>query len=188
MGFFATFIIPTLGRETLRRALESVRDQTDQDWNAHVIGDGLAAAWTPPWLHPRILYANIEVRQGKENHGAEPRNQAMRHAVGQWLCFLDDDDRLDVDYLKWLRAESEDKDLVVFQMRYSDGSVLPPLGTVSLAAGQVGISFAIRAEFQRERKLWFSPSAEEDWTFLKSAIDSGARGRLSEKVAYYVRH
>lgn len=188
MAPFATFIIPTSGRDTISRSLKSIVDQTDPDWSALVVGDGLGGNWRCPWHHANIWTSVIYPKVGFANAGGQMRNHGMRNGVGHWFCFLDDDDRLDVNYLKWLREESVEKDLVVFQMQYDDGYVLPPPKTTSLVGGQVGISFAVRAEFQREKNLWFIPSMEEDWTFLNTAISLGARGRFCEKIAYYVRH
>lgn len=188
MGYFATFIVPTTGRDTLSRTLKSIVEQTDTDWNALVIGDGLGGNWRCPWHHHKIWTSVIYPKVGFANAGGQMRNHGMANAVGDWLCFVDDDDRLDINYLKWLREEANDKDLVVFHMQYDDGSVLPPFNTSSLVGGQVGISFALRAEFQREKKLWFVPSMEEDWTILNAAITGGARGRLCPKIGYYVRH
>lgn len=188
MSTFCTFIIPTIGRDTISRALKSVVDQTDSDWNAMVIGDGLGGNWRCPWHHAKIWTSVIYPKVGFANAGGLMRNAGMASGVGRWFCFLDDDDRLDVNYVKWLREEETDKDLVVFQMQYADGAVLPPKGTLSLVGGMVGISFAIRAEFQRRNNIWFCPSGEEDWSFISSAIALGARGRFVEKVAYYVRH
>lgn len=188
MSFFATFIVPSIGRDTLCRTLKSVVDQTDPDWNALVIGDGLGGNWRCPWHHCKIWTSVVYPKVGFANAGGFMRNHGMRNSVAEWFCFVDDDDRLDAHYVEWLKEEGKEKDLVVFRMLYEDGHKLPPDGTVSLVGGQVGISFAVRAEFQRKHNIWFVPSTEEDWTFLKTAIDLGARGRLSDRVGYYVRH
>ena len=38
---FITFIIPTIGRETLKNSIDSLINQTDHDWNAIIIFDGI---------------------------------------------------------------------------------------------------------------------------------------------------
>lgn len=186
MSYLATFIVPTMGRDTLRRALDSIIAQTDPDWDAHIIGDGLGENWTPPWIHQRMLWSNTPSKLGAGNRGGMLRNHALSTAVGQWFAFLDDDDRMDIHYLEWLRVESKDKDLVVFHMKYPDGTVLPPGDHLSL--GSVGISFAVRSEFQRQHNIWFVPSEIEDWIFIETALKMGARVKVSPHIAYYVRH
>lgn len=186
MPYFCTFITPTIGRDTLTRTIQSVINQTCADWNMHVVGDGLGSDWKPPWLHQRILFSNLSQKHGTSNHGGMCRNHALSTAVGQWFAFVDDDDRLDEHYLEWLREESINRDVVVFRMKYPDESVLP--SGDALALGNVGISFAVRSEFQRASNVWFIPSETEDWGFLSSLLSSGARLKMSSRIAYYVRH
>lgn len=186
MSYFCTFVIPTIGRDTLRRTLQSVIDQTDPDWNAIVVADGLTADWTPPWMHTRILHAHTLKRLGVNNHGGMARNHALSNYVGAWVAFVDDDDRVDPNYVRWLKEDSKDRDVVVFHMRLPDGGVLP--AGDALGCGGVGISFAVRGEFQKQNNLWFVPSSIEDWTFLEHCMNFGARIKVSDKIAYYVRH
>lgn len=181
-----TFIVPTIGRDTLARALESIAAQTDTDWNALVIGDGMGKDWRPPWVHDCIFYNNVREKLGAVNHGGLLRDYGISCASGDWLCFLDDDDRLDPHYVEWLKEESPELDILVFRMKYPDGLILPSNGP--LFSGGVGISFAIRAEFQKRHNLWFPASSEEDWIFLRTAMGGNARLKVSDRVAYYVRH
>jgi glycosyltransferase involved in cell wall biosynthesis len=181
---FCTFIVPTIGRDTLKRTLQSLADQTDPDWNAVVVAD-CVENFALPLAHDRILSVNLAARVGSANHGAKVRNHAMSLASGDWLVFVDDDDRLDARYVEWLRLEYTDADVVVFRMTTGSGAIP---SSDNLDPGGVGISFAIRAEFQREKGLVFSPDPLEDWWFLDAALRAGSRRRVSEKVAYYIRH
>ena len=36
-----TFIIPTIGRDTLSNTIKSLEEQTNQNWNAIIIFDGI---------------------------------------------------------------------------------------------------------------------------------------------------
>jgi glycosyltransferase involved in cell wall biosynthesis len=86
---FASVITPTLGRSGLVRALESLRAQDLEDWEAIVVDDGGGAG--------------IELAQGLgdprvtavPNPGTgqvDARNTAIARAHGQMICWLDDDD------------------------------------------------------------------------------------------------
>lgn len=181
---FSTFIVPTVGRPTLVRALDSLSRQTDPDWSALVVADGVGEFFLPR-VDDRIFFVNLRCRLGDRNFGGSARNHGMAHAPGEWISFVDDDDRVDVDYVAWLKGESSGMDMVVFRMQYQNGAVLPEGNDVG--CGQVGISFSLRRDFQRERNLWFPNSAVEDWSMVQASIGAGARWKISSRVAYYVR-
>lgn len=186
MGYFCTFIVPSVGRITLDRTLKSIVEQTDSDWNAMVVGDGIGGNWSPGWQHCKIWSSVIYPKVGAGNCAGIIRNHGMDHAIGKWICFVDDDDRLDVNYVSWLKEEEKDFDVVVFRMIFSDGRVVP--SEHNLFCGGVGISFAIRSEFQRQNDVRFVPSEIEDWLLLEKCIGLSARIKVSDRVAYYVRH
>lgn len=75
----------------LRRAIESVRQQTWQDWEMLVVdnhSEDDTAAVVARFNEPRIRYLRIH------NHGiiAKSRNLALSEAKGMWVAFLDADD------------------------------------------------------------------------------------------------
>lgn len=182
---FVTFIIPTISRETLDRTLRSLVEQGEDDWNAVVVADAVED-FKPPIRDNRIVCLNLKDKLGSSNHGGEVRNQGLCHANGEWIGFVDDDDRLDSEYTYRLKAESHGSDLVVFRMKYPDGAVLPE--GAELGCCQVGISFAIRTSFLRSQSLRFGNLDTEDWDFIHRAMDRNARVRISKHIAYYVRH
>src|SRR5262245_25998038 len=86
-------ILPTYNRaDTIRRAIESVRNQTLQDWELLVVDDGstddtagmIAARYAG---EPRLKL----IRQ--ENQGVSAaRNAGLRASFGKYLAFIDSDD------------------------------------------------------------------------------------------------
>ena len=86
-------ILPTYNRaDTIRRAIESVRNQTLQDWELLVVDDGstddtadvIAARYAG---EPRLKL----IRQ--ENQGVSAaRNTGLRASSGKYLAFIDSDD------------------------------------------------------------------------------------------------
>jgi glycosyltransferase involved in cell wall biosynthesis len=86
-------ILPTYNRaDTIRRAIESVRNQTLQDWELLVVDDGstddtagmIAARYAG---EPRLKM----IRQ--ENQGVSAaRNAGLRASSGKYLAFIDSDD------------------------------------------------------------------------------------------------
>ena len=88
-----SIIIPMYGVEKyLRRCLDSVLNQTFQDWQAICVNDG------SPDNSAVILeeYAEKDSRfvvVTKENGGlSDARNAGMKHATGDYIMYLDSDD------------------------------------------------------------------------------------------------
>ncbi|KUK09961.1 MAG: General glycosylation pathway protein [Clostridia bacterium 41_269] len=86
-------IIPTIGRETLPRAVESVLNQTFQDFEIIITDDTEDERAKPivePYLNdPRVRY----VVNRKYTHGpAGNKNNGLDHITGEYFCFVDDDD------------------------------------------------------------------------------------------------
>lgn len=182
---FVTFIIPTIGRPTLERTLKWIEVQSDPDWNAIVVADRVDH-FCLPVENDKFLFVNLSKKVGMSNFSARVRNHGMSMANGEWIAFVDDDDRIGENYVQWLREECASYDLVIFRMATPDGICLPP--AQELGPGLVGISFAIRSSFQREKGVLFSPSGGEDWDFVEKATRSGAKTKLSDHIAYYIRH
>lgn len=114
-------ILPTYNRADLvSRAIESVLDQTFEDFELIVVDDG-STDETKQVVDriddPRIEYIRHEENQG----GAAARNTGIEAATGEYLAFLDDDD-------EWLprklelqqrRMEETDEDVAIVYCQYN---------------------------------------------------------------------
>ena len=109
--------------ETLERSVRSVQAQTFGDWELIAVDDGStdgtlarlrALAATEPRVH--VLH--------QENGGVSAaRNAGIDAAQGEWLFFLDADDRLTADALAMLLDMADDALDVVcgaYEMRFAD--------------------------------------------------------------------
>ena len=190
---FVTFIVPTIGRDTLARTLRSLLAQTDTDWKAIVVAD-YVRHFQLPIGDPRFFLFPLRVKLGEGHQSGLVRNCGLALNVSPWCGFVDDDDRLDAQYVEWLRQESDGSDLFVFRMAYSppreDKVETIPRSTdvAGLKQAEVGISFAVRRQFQQDHDVWFATEEFEDWLFIKRCLDFHAKVRISEHVGYYVRH
>lgn len=86
-------VIPAYNRpELLGEALENVLEQTYSNFEVHVVDDG-----SPERLEPVVEESadeRIEYTRFEENQGANvARNEGIRRADGEYIAFLDDDDR-----------------------------------------------------------------------------------------------
>lgn len=90
-------IIPTYkGHRYLKRAIDSVLNQTYKDWELIVVDDNNPD--TPErektqevmmdYNDDRIIY----IKHKKNQNGSAARNTGLRRATGRYICFLDDDD------------------------------------------------------------------------------------------------
>ncbi len=189
---FVSFIIPTINRPSLVSAVESLVGQTDPDWRAFVMGDGIE----PGESEDERVHSRIASRS--ESPGAT-RNEAMvwvdsLHIQSEWIGFLDDDDRLGLFYVEHLKKHvtEENPDLIVFRMAHPTLGILPKIQDTRIEQGHVGISFAIRRGFWAMSRLKFITRHEqgvrhEDFEFVHTAQGLGAKIFISPYVDYVAR-
>lgn len=89
---FCSTIIPTIGRTSLNRAVESVlsQDAPDGDFEAIVVNDTGVPLPESPWQHDE----RVRVMTTNRTERSVARNAGAAIALGEYLHFLDDDDWL----------------------------------------------------------------------------------------------
>lgn len=89
---FLTSIIPTVGRETLQRAVRSVLDQgfSQDDYEVIVVNDSGLPLAAEDWQHSPL----VKVVETDHCERCVARNVGAALAKGKYLHFLDDDDWL----------------------------------------------------------------------------------------------
>ena len=89
---FFSIILPTYNDiENLKNSIKSVDEQTFKNFELIVVNDG-STDNTKNYLD-KLSYSFIRVINFLENKGpASARNEAIKHSLGKWLCFLDSDD------------------------------------------------------------------------------------------------
>jgi glycosyltransferase involved in cell wall biosynthesis len=190
-----TFVVPSIGRPTLKRSLESLINQKNKNWKCIVGFDGISEESVNKDLllddlRINYLYFNEKIGQSAEHgNGGMVRNKIMNRIDTEWVGFLDDDDCLYENYIdELLLCNPDDLDCIVFRMRYENNPslVLPPPGMNIIAQNFVGISFAVRNDFIKNAGIEFINSNSEDFNFLSSIISNNARLKISESVTYLV--
>lgn len=91
---FFSVVIPTFNRaHILSRSIDSVLYQTYQDFELIIIDNG-STDNTHKWLRDNYQDERIIYNYKKASASpASPRNKGIALAKGQWICFLDSDDR-----------------------------------------------------------------------------------------------
>ncbi|MES2793934.1 MAG: glycosyltransferase family A protein [Planctomycetota bacterium] len=114
-----SIIIPTLGRATLQRALESVVPYLESNDEILVVADGVrhgAQAAVEQLNSRQIRY--FEHSTAGSTFGNAQRNFAMHQAKGDYFAFLDDDDRFLPNALSSIRREACHKVPLIFRREY----------------------------------------------------------------------
>jgi hypothetical protein len=186
---FITFIIPTIGRETLIIAINSLFGLNSSNWNAIIIFDGVKKNINID--DERITIIELEKKEGitdKYNKAGYVRNIGFSYVKNsEWIGFLDDDDTLSFDYIEKLKNEirSNNIDVCIFRMIYENNIILPGKIDKSINKNRVGISFALKSYITCNTK--FSNSQHEDYFYLKELEYKNYKIVISPFVCYYIR-
>ena len=181
------FIIPSLGRSSLKRTLISLKQQTIPDWTAQVIYDGVLPTSVYFEEEKRIRHLFIDKQDG--GAGAV-RNIGLDKLYGKWTAFVDDDDYLSNKYIERIKYWGE-KGYNLIQFTYRDvenGNTQPPDNLNHLVECNFGISFAVDTAFIQEHNIRFTKGGVEDYRFLKDCLDKGANYVITHEKIYFVGH
>ncbi|MFW5852023.1 MAG: glycosyltransferase family 2 protein [Bacteroidota bacterium] len=99
-----SIIIPTYNRaHILPRTIASVLAQTYADWECIIVDDGS----TDETKNLIDLYADSRIRYVYQENAerSAARNNGIRHAQGEYICFLDSDDEYLPEHLEVLQRE-----------------------------------------------------------------------------------
>jgi len=189
-----TFIIPSISRSSLPRALQSLIAQTNQDWLAIVVFDGHYNEL--PVNDPRILFTWTTEKLGTGNAASAIRMQGIKLARTEWVAFLDDDDTVHQEYVETIHKALDDKslknsDLLIYRMQWYSGSgnITPPYKYTEasqLELGMVGISMVARRSMFDE--IEWGGNWCEDWDLVKKIRDeTDFAMSLRPEIMYRVR-
>ena len=184
-----TFIIPSINRSTLTRSIDSLINQTNQNWECIIVYDDVDG---PKFHDPRIKTLKTNSKLGvlsDGNHGVSGivRNVGIEMCDTEWIAFLDDDDTIHKDYVKTLYEKYSEYDLVVWRMIFNGGLTIPnQTSKTSFRFGDVGISFCYKNKFDG---LKFDNNRNgEDYDLVKKIEELSDNYIITEEIFYYVRH
>jgi glycosyltransferase involved in cell wall biosynthesis len=181
-----TFIIPTIGRISLNNSINSLLNQTIENWNAIIIFDGIKSNIENNDL--RIQIIEIDKRGLGINSAGNIRNYGMSICQTKWIAFLDDDDIIAPDYIETFYKELElypNIDLLIFRMNL-DERIIPKLETDNFYLCDVGISFIMKREIF-SNGLKFIPDGAEDYLYLNKIRLYGYKIMISPYVKYFIK-
>ena len=197
---FVTFIIPTIGRDSLISSIKSLLKLNDPNWKAIILFDGIKNninntiidPINDPIIDKRITFIELEKKEGildKFNKAGHVRNIGFKHVTdSEWIAFLDDDDYLSSDYIDKLKYEININsciDVCIFRMIFENGIVLPSKIDKNINKNRVGISFAIKSKIANT--IIFKNNNHEDYYYLKELEYKNYKIVISPFICYYVR-
>jgi len=147
-------VIPVYNRTwELRRALQSLADQTCRDFEVIVCDDGstedVRSVVDSCAGVPRLSYRRIANSGGP----ARPRNVGVKAARGEWISFLDSDDWWDGDRMDAVvQALDDGVDLLYHPLRYT----APPGRSVRRGLRRV-VGYPMRCDALRHMALFGNP-------------------------------
>lgn len=198
-------VIPYYNREkTLLRALDSVKNQTEQDFEIIAVDDGstdrsFALVEKYREEHPWLRIRNIRQRNGGPSAA---RNNGVRCATGSFIAFLDSDDSWAPDKLRiQLAFMREHPDILMTGTNYA-----VTLENGRLEPGYRQVEAFVAADYQKmlfkvffcmptvmvqrrvfsESDIWFREGKHhaEDLLFFLQVIRGHPGGRLKETLTY----
>jgi glycosyltransferase involved in cell wall biosynthesis len=192
------FVVPSIGRDSIKYTLQSLINQTDPNWKCWVGFDGKCEEDIDKnnlIEDSRINYLYFKDKLGVSAHHGNAgyvRNSIISHITEDcdWIGFVDDDDTLSKFYIEILELEKTKSEFncCVFRMRYDKDNqkVIPPFGMNHLQQNYVGISFCVSKKFIAENNIKFTNDNAEDFKFLKEINDKGGKIYISPHITYNV--
>ena len=180
-----TFIIPTIGRESLKYTIDSLYKQTIHEWKCIIIFDG---------IEPNIIFNDSRIKIIKcdklgigSNSAGNVRNYGMQFVETEWIAFVDDDDTISSSYIEIFNQEFKiyDFDVYIYRMQLNN-QIIPSLNVNNFYVCDVGISFIIKKNIFDNIK--FIPSSIEDFEYLNKIRECNYKIIISPYVKYYVKN
>ena len=187
-----TFIIPTIGRDTLARAVDSVMEQTTVNsniWKIIIIFDGIEPNLIGDKYinHPQIMIQSCPKMGTGVNSAGLVRNWGMQYVETEWTAFLDDDDVIGPNYIdRFMEEMNGDLDVLIFRMKLGD-RVVPSLTTNNFFLCDVGISFILKSHLFLERGFVFQADGAEDYLYLNKLRENNCKIVISPYIQYFVK-
>lgn len=183
-----TFIVPSLGRPTLIRTLESIQSQTNVLHHTIVVFDGEDAAQASPVKsYPNTTF----LTSPKQGRAGLVRNFALPHVKTEWTGFVDDDDTLSPGYIDELLINT--CDLLVFSTSafHHGGEHIDPDRSIKNASdlriGVIGIAYALKTTLWTSNPFT-SLAKGEDIDVLLKVRNSGYKVIITKFIGYFINN
>ncbi|MES2796052.1 MAG: glycosyltransferase family A protein [Bacteroidota bacterium] len=198
MKKLVSIIVPCYNQaQYLDEALQSVLDQSYQNWECVIVNDGSAdytAAVAKQWVEKDIRFVYLK----KENGGlSSARNFGIAYAKGEFILPLDADDKIAANYVALaVQSFQEDPSLkVVYCKAGKFGKEfglwqLPPFSLNNLSRKNLIFCSAFFRKIDWELVGGYDTNMVfgwEDWEFWIAILKNGGNVKCLEEVGFYYR-
>lgn len=178
------------------RAVESVIGQSMEEWELVIVADGCEATGIE-WQ--RYIDERVRcIRIPKQRLWSEKvRNAGIHKATGQYIVYLDTDDRFEPDHLRVLRTDLIESDLPAWacfpDMVWDERNGAWLLRAASPKKGAIGTSNIAHMGGQSVywptiEYRWPENGYDHDWQFARSLIKTLGQPAIFDSGGYQVCH
>lgn len=196
--YFNVFIIATIGRPSLKEAINSCLNQKRETLVVVVFDDEEITRIVD---NPNVVYLKTAKHvwgEGARQHGVDWCKDNKIKST--YISYLDDDDIILPSYTDSLE-EFLSYDIVVHSMKiFENGRIVPEQGyynyphlsenkkiqisTRPLIKNYVGLSFSLKWD-KAKNINWYSNGAEKDFNYIDTACKSGLTHIKTGKISYH---
>ena len=188
-------VLPTIGRDSLASAVESVVNQTHVNWTLYIIGDGVAAEHYPTldelYRHPQVECYSLIERHA--SYGAEARNHGISLGDAEWIAYIDDDDEWWPNHLE-THARMIEEHPGVNMVRSGGQSFFmkhrsPRSSKLKRKMGPVNTTDILTVGMSHTRELFLQtpgwrPEDNHDHALWRDMLTAGGHPAVSEEVTF----
>jgi len=167
----ASYLKPYPGAATYRpekfiRAMDSVLNQTLQDWELVIVADGCTLT-TDLYKQYYIQHNNINLVELPKQKlwSGNVRNAGIDAATGEYITYLDTDDKLGRNHLQIIAQQLSRQDWVWYDDYIMGTNYLPRYNKCQLVHGRCGTSNITHAS--RLPARWKDSTYAHDWRFIE---------------------
>mgnify|MGYP000851196043 CR=1 FL=1 len=182
-----TFIIPSIGRDSLKNTIRSLLNQTSDNWKAIIIFDGCKNTLDKNDYNEKCTFYEIDKTKCVINQASDVRNYGIKYANTKWVGFLDDDDTISRDYVEYFLNQYTifNFDLFIYRMINKDLTILPSLLSKDIIPCDIGISFIVKRTIFDS--IQFKNSHCEDYDFLNLVKKNKNLILINNTIKYFVK-
>ena len=191
-----SIIIPYYkGENYIHETLQSVYDQTYQDFEVIIVNDGSERS-ALDLIEKKSYFKNLKIIHQENQGQSSARNNGVKSATGKYILFLDCDDLIDKKFLdKTHQILSKNNEI---RICYSKGKffektdkqwVLQPFNTFDfLIENCIPITALIyKEDFEKVGGFDTQLNYYEDWDFWISLVEIGAKVHKIDEFLFFYR-